>query len=370
MIKSILEFQKNGLNTAIIGDNSIPEYQFDSKYLCEENGAFEFDQHTLNLYYSNLSNEIAKELTSVQDFKQFCPKFVQKQYRAFSKLHSFQKKRDIQGAGEIIYRVQEYIKDITGLFAVTTQTNAGFSAKITALKMICEYFKEQGKEKQNIVYITSLAAKNKNFVGLSVKAVTIGKDIKTSLEAIESAIDESTALVIISDLFFGGVTSENITKVSEIAHKNNAFVYCESDNFARFLSVVLPRDLGVDIFEFNAEKLLNIPSLNGFAPLAVCEKLEKYLPQPYAVKDKSGSYSLLINEKDSWQISTLVGSINACVRLYAYLSVLGSDGLRNYAETNALNCEYLKSLSKEKINLVPSECDDFSDIEKFIKSNK
>ena len=370
MIKSIFEFQKMGLNTAIIGDNSIPEYQFDAKYLCEENGAFEYDEHKLNLYYSSLFNQISNEISNEQNFKTFCPKFTKKEYRGFSKLHPSQKKRDVQGAGEIVYRVQEYIKDVTGLFAVTTQTAVGFTSKITAIKMALEYFKEQGKEKQNIVYITESKVNDAKIANWAVKNVVIGKDIKTSLEAIESAIDENTALVVLNNLFFGGLTTENITKVSEIAHKNNALVYGESDSFAKLLSVVRPADLGVDIFEFNAEKLFNLPTLNGFAPLAVCEKLEKFLPKPYAVKDKSGSYTLLVSEKDNWQISAFVGNINACVSLYAYLSVLGSDGLRNYAEITALNCEYLNHLSKTKSNLTPSECDDFSDIENFVKQQK
>ena len=367
MIKSIFEFQKTGLNTAIIGDNSIPEYQFDAKYLCNENGAFEFDEHRLNLYYSALSNEIAKEIDNEENFKTFCPKFVQKEYRPFNKLHPYQKKRDVQGAGEIVYRVQEYIKDITGLFAVTTQTSAGFVASLTAIKMVLDYFKEQGKQKQDIVYISDSKVNDAQIANLTVKNVVIGKDIKTTLEAIESVVDENTALVILNNLFFGGLTTENIAKVSEIAHKNNAFVYGGSDNYANLLSVVRPADLGVDIFEFNAEKLFNLPTLNGFAALAVCEKLEKFLPMPYAVKDKSGTYTLLMGEKDNWQISAFIGNINACVSLYAYLSVLGSDGLRNYAEMKALNLKYLNHLSKTTTNLVPSECDDFNDIENFIK---
>ena len=102
----------------------------------------------------------------------------------------------------------------------------------------------------------------------------------------------------------------------------------------------------------------------------MCEKLEKYLPQPYAVKDKSGTYTLLVNEKENWQITSFIGSLSACVSLYAYLSVLGSDGLRNYAETTQLNSEYLKYLSKGKIDLKPSECEDFCDLELFVKDNK
>ena len=366
MIKSIFELSKNGLTTAIFGDNSIPEYQFEDKYLTKENGAFEFDQFTLNVYYSQLSNEIINEISEFDDFESFCPKFVQKEYLRFAKLHQSQKKRDVQGAGEIIYRVQEYIKDLTGLFAVTTQTSQGFSAKITALKMMLDYFKEQGQEKQKVVYLGKNIASEENFAGLKIESVVVGKDLQTTIQALESAVDQTTACVIVTDLFFGGFTTEWIGKVSQIAHKNNAFVYGESANFAKALSVVRPSDLGVDIFEFNAENLLNIPTLNGFSPLAVCEKLEKYLPEPYAQKDKSGTYTLFLSDKNNWQTARFIGSLNSCVKLYAYLSVLGSDGLRNYAETKLLNSEYFNYLAKTNDCENLSECEDFCDIEAFV----
>ena len=361
MIKSIFEFKKEGINCPIFGDDSIPEYQYDNKYLTSDCSVSEFDQFTLNVYYSGLLHEISKEVSDAKQFESFCPAFVKKQYNGFAKVHPLQKKRDIQGASEVIYRVQEYIKDITGLFAVTTQTNSGLSVKLATCKILAEYFNELGVTKQKIVYATKQKTINLSFAGFTIERVELGSDLQTNLNLIEKAIDEDTACVII-DTFFAGLSTEPIAKVVEIAHKNGALVYCESSCFSKALSIVRPADLGVDIFEFNAEEVLNIPSLNGFSPLAVCEKLEKYLPQPYAIKDKSGSYTLLVNEKDNWQISTFIGSLNACVSLYAYLTVLGSDGLKNYAEATQLNCEYLSKLSKGKLNLKPSECEDFCDL--------
>lgn len=367
MIKSVYDFKKSALVSPIACDGGIPEYQFDQKLLATECNLPEFDQFKLNAYYRNLTNEIASELAKDGEFNQFCPRIAQKSYSGFSKLHCHQKKRDIQGTSEIIFRVQEYIKDITGGFAVTTQPSNGASAKLTALKMVYHYFSDCALEKDKILYIGEEVFEGEKIYNFTVEKLKLGAHYQTNVEAIQSAIDSKTALVIISGIFAQGLSTEFISKVVEIAHSNGALCYAESCDFAFGLAVVKPFDLGIDIFEFNAEQVLNIPTLNGFSPIAVCEKLEKYLPYPYAVKDKSGSYTLLSNEKSGWQIAPFIGPFSAMVSLYCYLVLLGSDGLRNYAESKLLVQKYLEKKVKNANGLRPSECVDFNEILQYKK---
>jgi len=271
----------------------------------------------------------------------------------FADLHPYQNEDDAQGILQIMYELQEYLKEISGMAAVSLQPSAGAHGEWASL-MIMKAFLDKNRGRRTKVLIPDSAHGTNPASSISAGFKTI--EVKSNdrglvdLEDLKKKTDENTAVLMLTNPNTLGLFDDQIVEIAKILHDDGALLYIDGANLNAIMGVTRPRDFGADVMHFNLHKTFSTPHGGGgpgSGPIGVSEELADYLPAPLVAKE-GDRYFLNYDIPDSiGRVKSFYGNIAVIVRAYAYLRMLGAKGIRRVAEYAVLNANYLAARLKK-----------------------
>ncbi len=282
----------------------------------------------------------------------------------FALTHPLQPEDTVQGNLYLMYTLQEWLKEIVGLAGVTLQPAAGAHGELTGVLIIQKYHADRGDTQRTRILIPDSAhGTNPATSAMSgFEVVHLPSDARgnVDLEALKSLCDERLAGIMLTNPNTLGLFDENVTQVIELVHAAGGLVYGDGANLNALLGIVRPGDLGFDIMHLNLHKTLSTPHGGGgpgSGPVAVCQRLVEYLPDPVvAIVEPGGEelpplYGYAHPTKSIGRVKSFNGHFGILVRAYTYIAMHGRDGLSNIAKKSVLNANYLLAKVKDTYHL-------------------
>ncbi len=273
--------------------------------------------------------------------------------KGFWGLHPEQQDEDLQGALQVMSMLEQKLSVITGMDALTLHSAAGAHGELLGMFIAKKYFADR-KEKRTKVLVPDTAhgtnPASVNTVGLEARTVRSADNGEIDLNSLDEALDDNTAVLMLTVPNTLGIFETQIHRILELAHERGALCYLDGANLNALLGWVRPGDLGFDILHLNLHKTFSTPHGGGgpgSGPVGVKSTLEPYLPNP-RVKLEGGSYSLSYeNPRAVGAIHSFYGNFAIYLRALVYIERLGAEGLRRVSTAANLNANYLaKALSE------------------------
>ena len=277
----------------------------------------------------------------------------------FAFTHPLQPEDTVQGNLYLMYALQEWLIEISGFAGITLQPAAGAQGELTGVLIIQKYHADRGDTKRKRILIPDSAhgtnPATSSMSGFEVVSLPSDERGNVDLDALKGLCDENLAGLMLTNPNTLGLFDEHVVEVIETVHAAGGLVYGDGANMNALLGIVRPGDLGFDIMHFNLHKTFSTPHGGGgpgSGPVAVCEKLVDYLPDPVVTIVDPGDeetpplYGYAHPARTIGPIKSFQGHFGILVRAYAYIAMHGSQGLRNIAEMAVLNANYLLSKIK------------------------
>jgi glycine dehydrogenase subunit 2 len=278
----------------------------------------------------------------------------------FADLHPLQPASTIQGALRLLFELQELLKGITGMDAVSLQPAAGAHAEFTALLMFKAYHAARGEAERRRRVIVPDSAHGTNpasaaMCGFEVTTVRSDARGNVDLDALQRTLGSDVVGMMLTNPNTLGLFEERVREVCAAVHKAGGLMYGDGANMNALLGIARPGDLGFDVVHLNLHKTFSTPhGAGGPGAGPVCAKahLEPYLPIPRIVRDPGGAYRLDRDRPDSiGRVRSFNGNFGVLVRAYTYIRQLGNDGLGEAARDAVLAANYLLALVRERYDL-------------------
>jgi len=261
----------------------------------------------------------------------------------FSGLHPFAPAEQAQGYRQLIDELGSWLCEITGFSAVTFQPNAGSQGEYTGL-LIIRRFQERRGEAQRDVCLIPASAHGTNpasavMAGFEVVVVDTDDDGNIDLEDLRrkaEANSERLAALMITYPSTHGIFEPGVREVCRIVHDNGGQVYLDGANMNAMVGLCKPAEFGADVCHLNLHKTFGIPHGGGgpgIGPVCVAEHLSAYLPG-HPVVETGGSDPL------GPVCASPFGSPSILPISWAYIRLLGAEGLKRASEVAILNANY------------------------------
>ena len=273
----------------------------------------------------------------------------------FSEIHPLQPISSCQGALELIDLISSWLKELTGMAAVTMTPKAGAQGELCGMMAIKQALFHKNESYRRIVLVPDSAhgtnPATAAFLGFEVKTIKSNNRGLIDFEDFKKNIDENFAGVMITNPNTCGLFESDIVKISELTHKSGGYLYCDGANFNAVVGKLKPGDLGIDAMHINLHKTFSTPHGGGgpgSGPVVFSERLKKFCPAPL-VQNKKGEYDL-IESLDEEELANSFGRLNVFhgqmgmfVRAMSYMLSHGADGLKKVSEDAVLNANYLRA---------------------------
>ena len=267
-------------------------------------------------------------------------------WNGFANLHPFIPEDQAAGYHEMFNELSRCLADATGFSAVSLQPNSGAQGEYAGLMTIRAYHLNRGDSQRNIALIPSSAhgtnPASAVMAGMQVVVVNCDErgnvDIEDLKNKAEKYRDNLSALMVTYPSTHG-VFEEGIREITSIIHENGGLVYMDGANMNAQVGLTSPGNIGADVCHLNLHKTFAIPHGGGgpgMGPIGVNDKLKPFLPGHSIIKTGG--------EKAIHAVSaTPFGSSLILLVSYAYIKMLGSEGLSNSTRYAILNANYLRA---------------------------
>ncbi|HHS50455.1 MAG TPA: glycine dehydrogenase subunit 2 [candidate division Zixibacteria bacterium] len=268
----------------------------------------------------------------------------------FTHTHPVMAEETSYGTIELMAQLGEMLCEISGHNHYTLQPAAGAHGELTGLLMIRAYHEKNGNPRKNIIIPDSSHGTNPAsivFAGYEPVEIKSTERGTIDLAALEAALSEDTAALMVTNPNTLGLFEKDIVKVCEMAHAVGAQMYMDGANLNAMMGYVRPADLGFDVAHFNLHKTFSTPHGGGgpgSGPLSVADHLEPFLPRPVVRRDENGEPIFDFDRPDSiGKMQGFYGNFLVMVKAWLYLRMLGTDGVKEVTEWAILNANYLLS---------------------------
>lgn len=264
----------------------------------------------------------------------------------FSDLHPFAPLDQAQGYLQLFKELENDLSKITGFDSVSLQPNSGAAGEYSGLMVIRAFHLSKGDNQRNVVLIPSSAhgTNPASAVMAGNKVVVVKCDVNGNidvedLKAKAELHKENLSALMVTYPSTHGVFEESIINICEIIHKNGGLVYMDGANLNAQVGLTNPGFIGADVCHLNLHKTFSIPHGGGgpgVGPIAVAKHLTPFLPGHPVVK--------VGNEKSITAVAAAPwGSASVLVISYAYIKMMGGDGLTFATKSAILNANYIKA---------------------------
>ncbi|GIN19974.1 MAG TPA: glycine dehydrogenase subunit 2 [Bacillus bacterium] len=269
-------------------------------------------------------------------------------FPGFAHIHPLQPESSVQGALELMYDLQEHLKEITGMDEVTLQTAAGAHGEWTGLMMIRAFHEANGDMDRTKVIVPDSAhgtnPASATVAGLETITVRSGEDGLVDLDHLKSLVGPDTAALMLTNPNTLGLFEEQILEMAEIVHEAGGKLYYDGANLNAVMSKARPGDMGFDVVHLNLHKTFTGPHGGGgpgSGPVGVKKDLIPYLPKPVITK-KDDQYIIDYDRPNAiGRVKPYYGNFGINVRAYTYIRAMGPDGLKAVTEYAVLNANYM-----------------------------
>ena len=282
----------------------------------------------------------------------------------FSAIHPYVPLEQVRGYLQLFKELEAWLSDITGFAGISLQPNAGSQGEYAGMLAIRAYHHSRSEPQRNVCLIpTSAHGTNPaSAVMVGMKVVGIGcdkhgnidlKDLQVKAEVHSSEL----AAIMITYPSTHGVFEDKVKEVCDIVHSHGGQVYMDGANMNAMVGLCKPREIGADVCHLNLHKTFCIPHGGGgpgMGPIGVASHLIDFLPSnPVCPENGVGPVS-----------ATNWGSASILPISWAYIAMMGPDGLKEATEVAILNANYIskrlskhyKILYKGKSGSVAHEC--------------
>jgi glycine dehydrogenase subunit 2 len=276
---------------------------------------------------------------------------------SFSGSHPYLPEELAQGNLEILFELQEYLKEISGMSSVCLQPAAGAQGELAGMLMIHAYHQERNDQRTKILLPDSAHGTNPasaTLCGYRSISLRSGLNGLIDLAKLEELMDEDTAGIMLTNPNTLGMFEKDILAITEIVHKKGGLVYCDGANLNAVMGKTRFAEMGVDVMHFNLHKTFSTPHGGGgpgAGPVGVNKTLEPYLPLPMVEKTSRGFRLKKEGEKSVGRLKNFYGNFGILLRAYAYIRSLGKEGIPETAEMAVLNANYIKAKLKKEYHL-------------------
>ena len=268
------------------------------------------------------------------------PKLNERLAALFADMHPLQGAESAQGCLTVMEELQKALCEITAMDAVTLQPAAGAHGEFTGLLLIKKYHEARGDFKRTKIIVPDSAhgtnPASAAMAGFTVISVPSAQDGCVDLNALQSALDDETAGLMLTNPNTVGLFDENILAITRLVHEAGGLNYYDGANLNAVMGIARPGDMGFDVVHMNLHKTFSTPHGGGgpgSGPVGCKKALSSYLPQS-ALAGAPNSDSI-------GQVKAFNGNFLVCVKALAYIKTLGANGLKEASETAVLNANYL-----------------------------
>ncbi len=289
----------------------------------------------------------------------------------FANIHPFAPANQTEGYHQLFKNLQAWLCEITGFDAVSLQPNSGAQGEYAGLMVIRAFHESRGEGQRNVALIPSSAhgTNPASAVMAGMKVVVTACDERGNIDledlrqkAEEHASDLSCLMVTYPSTH--GVFEEGIREICKIIHDHGGRVYMDGANMNAQVGLTSPGRIGADVCHLNLHKTFCIPHGGGgpgMGPIGVVKDLEPFLPGHVEMKAR--------RHVDKYSDSYSFGSIHAISAApwgsagilpisYAYIAMMGGDGLTNATKYAILNANYIKSRLEGSFKILYSGAND------------
>jgi glycine dehydrogenase subunit 2 len=269
-------------------------------------------------------------------------------FPGFAHIHPLQPASSVQGALELMYDLQEHLKEITGMDEVTLQSAAGAHGEWTGLMMIRAFHEANGDTNRTKVIVPDSAhgtnPASATVAGFETVTVRSGEDGLVDLEHLRELAGPDTAALMLTNPNTLGLFEEQIVEMAEIIHEAGGKLYYDGANLNAVMSKARPGDMGFDVVHLNLHKTFTGPHGGGgpgSGPVGVKKDLAPFLPKPVIAK-RDGKFVIDYDRPNAiGRVKPYYGNFGINVRAYTYIRSMGPDGLKAVTEYAVLNANYM-----------------------------
>ncbi len=265
--------------------------------------------------------------------------------------HPLSAARDSQGILACLWELQEMLKEVTGMSAVSLTPMAGAQGEFAGVAMIRAYHDARGDDARTEILVPDAAhgtnPATATMCGYTVREIPTDNQGDVDEEALKAAVGPHTAGIMLTNPSTLGVFERRIHEIARIVHEAGGLLYYDGANLNAILGKVKPGDMGFDVIHMNLHKTFSTPHGGGgpgAGPVGVSEHLQPFMPIPVVGRDDSGAFRWL-DEHDLPQsigrLSAHMGNTGILLRAYIYALMLGREGMVRIADYATLNANYL-----------------------------
>ncbi len=265
-------------------------------------------------------------------------------------LHPYQPEDTVQGILAVMYSLQNWLAELTGMDECCPQPPAGASGELTGALMIRKYHNDRGEAFRDEMIIPDNAhgsnPASAAMAGFKVVRIPTSDSGEVDVNALKSVLSSRTAGIMLTNPNTLGIFESRITEIADMVHGAGGLLYYDGANLNGILGVVRPGDMGFDIVHLNVHKTFGAPH-GGGGPGAgvVCAKgeLVDYLPVPTVGFDGVRYFLNYSRRRSIGRVSQFYGNVIPLVKAYLYILTLGPN-IREVSEVAVLNTNYFIKL--------------------------
>ena len=320
----------------------------------------EISENDLMRHYTRLSSETYGVDTGFYPLGSCTMKYNPKiheevaRYAGFANIHPLQPEKTAQGALQVLFELQEYLSEISGMDQVSLEPSAGAQGELVGMLIVRAYHKK-ASGRTNVIIPDSAHGTNPasaTLAGFNIVTVKTNAEGGIDIDDLMKVVDDKTAAMMMTNPNTLGLFEKEIGTIAKIIHDAGALLYLDGANLNALLGLTRPGDLGFDIVHFNLHKTFSTPHGGGgpgAGPVGVKSAFIPYLPYPL-IEKKSKSYGFEKGKRKSvGRVHGFYGNFGILLRAYTYIRRLGAEGLLAISRNTIINANYLKDQLKEAL---------------------
>ncbi|GAB3539608.1 aminomethyl-transferring glycine dehydrogenase [Spirosoma fluminis] len=264
----------------------------------------------------------------------------------FGKIHPFAPKDQTGGYQQLFTDLNKWLCEITGFAAMSLQPNSGAQGEYAGLMVIRAYHESRGDHHRNVSLIPQSAhgTNPASAVMAGMKVVIVKCDERgnidvADLKAKAEQYSNDLSCLMVTYPSTHGVFEKSINEICDIIHQHGGQVYMDGANMNAQVGLTSPASIGADVCHLNLHKTFCIPHGGGgpgMGPIGVAPQLVPFLPG-HALVPTGGEQAIHAISAAPY------GSASILTISYAYIAMMGGEGLTNATKRAILNANYIKA---------------------------
>lgn len=263
-------------------------------------------------------------------------------------LHPEQPDDSVQGALGLLYELQQWLGEISGLPHVTLQPAAGAHGELAGMMVIRAYHDARGDTARRKVLVPDSAhgtnPASAVLAGLQTVEIKSGADGRIDLEVLKAHLNDDIAALMLTNPNTTGMFESDIAEICALVHAAGGMVYGDGANLNALVGLARPGDMGIDCLHINVHKTFSTPHGGGgpgAGPVAVNDALAPFLPVPRIEKQGEAYRVVRKAEQSIGAVFGSIGQVGVLLRAASYIAAFGHNHLHRIAEDAVLNANYV-----------------------------